>query len=89
MLQLSIYEPISALLYHLHARSQLDHAGFTVTQSHDIQREIWQKYIFVASMSGITTLMGASVRAILTTPESRTIYEKLLHEIFRIRRCTL
>ncbi|WP_231503532.1 hypothetical protein [Paenibacillus brasilensis] len=40
-------------------------------------------------MSGITTLMGASVRAILTTPESRTIYEKLLHEIFRIRRCTL
>ncbi|WP_068505040.1 ketopantoate reductase family protein [Paenibacillus kribbensis] len=66
--------------------SHLDHAGFTVTQSHDIQREIWQKYIFVASMSGITTLMGTSVGTILATPESRIIYEKLLHEIVTLVR---
>lgn len=66
--------------------SHLDHAGFTVTHSHDIQREIWQKYIFIASMSGITTLMGSSVGAILATPESRAIYERLLHEIVTLAR---
>ncbi|MNW49655.1 2-dehydropantoate 2-reductase [compost metagenome] len=61
--------------------NHLDHAGFTVARSHDIQREVWQKYIFVASLSAITTLMDASVGTILATAESRAIYEKLLHEI--------
>ncbi|MGW9529549.1 ketopantoate reductase family protein [Paenibacillus terrae] len=66
--------------------NHLDHAGFTVTQSQDIQREVWQKYIFVASLSGITTLMDASVGTILATAESRAIYEKLLHEMVTLAR---
>lgn len=66
--------------------SHLDHAGFIVTLSNHIQHEVWQKYIFVASLSGITTLMDTSVGTILTTPESRVIYEKLLHEIVTLAR---
>lgn len=59
----------------------LDMAGFTVTLSPDIQREVWQKYIFIASLSGITTLMDSSVGPILASPQSRGIYEQLLNEI--------
>jgi 2-dehydropantoate 2-reductase len=61
--------------------SHLDQAGFTVTLSSDIQREVWQKYIFVASLSGITTLMDSSVGPILATPVARAVYEQLLQEI--------
>ncbi|MDH6371628.1 2-dehydropantoate 2-reductase [Paenibacillus sp. PastF-3] len=61
--------------------SHLDHAGFTVSLSSAIQREVWQKYIFVASLSGITTLMDSSVGPIFASPKARAIYEQLLQEI--------
>jgi 2-dehydropantoate 2-reductase len=64
--------------------SHLDKAGFTVILSSDIQREVWQKYIFVASLSGITTLMDSSVGPILASSTARTIYEQLLNEIVSI-----
>jgi 2-dehydropantoate 2-reductase len=69
-----------ALLKHL------DNAGFTAVLSENIQRDIWQKYIFIASMSGITTLMGAPVGPILAIPSARATYERLLHEIVSIAR---
>ncbi|MCH6188347.1 MULTISPECIES: hypothetical protein [Paenibacillus] len=49
-------------------------AGFTVTHSHDIQREIWQKYIFVASMSG--TLLALANRN-MSYPILETVYARL------------
>jgi 2-dehydropantoate 2-reductase len=75
-----ISERTQTLLCHL------DNAGFTVTLSENIQRDIWQKYIFIASMSGITTLMSMPVGPILATPAARTVYERLLHEIVSIAR---
>lgn len=64
--------------------NHLNEAGFTVTLSSDIQREVWQKYVFVASLSGITTLMDSSVGPIFAIPNARAIYEQLLQEIVEI-----
>ncbi|MBT2287872.1 ketopantoate reductase family protein [Paenibacillus albidus] len=66
--------------------SHLNDAGFTVTLSPDIQREVWQKYIFVASLSGITTLMDCPVGPILALPRSRDVYKQLLKEIVALAR---
>ncbi|MMZ56877.1 2-dehydropantoate 2-reductase [compost metagenome] len=75
-----ISDRTDVLLHHL------DKAGFTATLSENIQRDIWQKYIFISSMSGITTLMGTPVGPILATPQARTVYERLVHEIVAIAR---
>lgn len=39
----------------------MDGAGFNIILSDNIQQGIWHKYIMIASMSGITTLMGAPI----------------------------
>lgn len=66
--------------------SHLNNAGFTVTLSPNIQQEVWQKYIFVASLSGITTLMDSSIGPILAVPQSRAIYGQLVNEIVALAR---
>ncbi|MFC3749722.1 ketopantoate reductase family protein [Paenibacillus sp. GCM10012306] len=66
--------------------SHLDQAGFTVVLSEDIQRVIWQKYVFIASFSGITTFMESPVGPILHTPEAMEIYSRLLKEIVTLAR---
>lgn len=75
-----ISERTTILLRHL------DKAGFTAILSKNIQRDIWQKYIFISSMSGITTLMGKAVGPILATPQARLVYERLVQEIVSIAR---
>ncbi|MHA6528948.1 ketopantoate reductase family protein [Paenibacillus sp. BAC0078] len=71
----------SRLLY-----NHLSNAGFTVTLSQNIQQEVWQKYIFVASLSGITTLMDSSIGPILAVPQSRAIFSQLVNEIVALAR---
>jgi 2-dehydropantoate 2-reductase len=66
--------------------SHLDSAGFTVVLSDDIQRVVWQKYVFIVSLSGITTMMDSPVGPIIMTPESRAIYTQLLNEIVSLAR---
>lgn len=66
--------------------NHLDQAGFSVLLSPEIQREVWRKYIFIAGLSGITTLMDSPVGPILGTPSSRNVYTRLLHEIVTIAR---
>lgn len=68
------------LLHHLEG------AQFAVKRSENIQRDIWQKYIFIASMSGITTLINAPVGPILSTAAARTVFERLVHEVVAIAR---
>ncbi|NUU62714.1 ketopantoate reductase family protein [Paenibacillus agri] len=66
--------------------SHLDGAGFTVVLSEDIQRVVWQKYVFISSFSGITTFMESPVGPILQTPEAMSVYSLLLKEIVTIAR---
>lgn len=66
--------------------SHLSDAGFTVTLSQNIQQEVWKKYIFIASFSGITTLMDSPIGPILAAPQCRAIYVRLVREIVDLAR---
>lgn len=61
----------------------MSHAGFNVKLSSSIQRDVWHKYIFISSMSGITSLMNAPIGPILADEHGRSIYRRLIAEIVR------
>ncbi|WP_027416840.1 ketopantoate reductase family protein [Aneurinibacillus terranovensis] len=62
----------------------MENAGFHVILSEHIQQDIWHKYIFIASMSGITSLMGAPVGSILDNAAGKQVYKKLISEVASI-----
>ncbi|MDM5155182.1 ketopantoate reductase family protein [Bacillus sp. DX1.1] len=64
--------------------SHFHDAGFNVTLSENIQRDIWHKYIFIASMSGVTTLMNAPIGPILSDENGQKIYRRLILEVTSI-----
>lgn len=66
--------------------SHLQRAHFNVTLSENVQTDIWQKYIFITGMSGITTLMQAPIGPILANAHGNATYEKLIRELVSIAR---
>lgn len=52
--------------------------------SDTINQELWHKYIFISTMSGITTLMRSPIGPIRETASGRKTIERLLSEIFKI-----
>ncbi|MEB3101325.1 ketopantoate reductase family protein [Ferviditalea candida] len=61
----------------------MSRAGFNVKLSGSIQRDVWHKYIFISSMSGITALMNAPIGPILANEHGRSVYRRLIAEIVR------
>ncbi|MED4202397.1 ketopantoate reductase family protein [Neobacillus mesonae] len=49
--------------------------------SDDISRDLWNKYLFISTMSGITTLMRAPIGPIREQSSGRAVITKLLEEI--------
>ena len=60
------------------------HAGFDARYSTKIRLEMWQKYIFISAMSGMTCLMNSSIGPILSAPYGKEMYQQLLEEIVSI-----
>lgn len=52
--------------------------------SDDINQELWHKYLFIATMSGITTLMRAPIGPIWEQAEGRSTIDQLLNELVSI-----
>ncbi|GHI00652.1 ketopantoate reductase family protein [Neobacillus kokaensis] len=52
--------------------------------SDNINRDLWNKYLFIATMSGITTLMRAPIGPIREEPSGRAVIAKLLEEIVSV-----
>ncbi|HJV46165.1 MAG TPA: ketopantoate reductase family protein [Bacillota bacterium] len=59
-------------------------AKFKSILSHDIKTAMWNKYVFIAGLSGITTLMYSSIGPILESPFGWETYGRLLNEISEI-----
>jgi 2-dehydropantoate 2-reductase len=55
-------------------------AGFNVKASERILQEMWEKWVFLASLAGSTCLMRAPVGVILATPDGQAIIERLFAE---------
>ena len=54
--------------------------------SDHINQELWQKYLFIATMSGITTLMRSPIGPIRENPSGRETLQRLLKEIIAVMR---
>lgn len=61
-------------------------AGVDLVIPADIQRAIWEKYVFLASFSGITALTRSAIGPILAEPQTRALYLAALEEACAVAR---
>lgn len=54
--------------------------------STDIEQELWDKFVFLTTLAGITSLMRASIGTILSTPAGERLILRLLEECKDIAR---
>lgn len=54
--------------------------------SDDIEREIWQKFVFLAALSGATTTMRQRIGPIRSHPQTRTFLLDLMREVVAVGR---
>jgi 2-dehydropantoate 2-reductase len=64
--------------------SHLSGTRAKVRTSDHILREMWNKYIFISTFSGITSLMKSSIGPILDAPYGKEVTRRLLSEIVTI-----
>ena len=57
------------------------HAEIKSALSEDVERIIWEKFIFLSSIATATTYFDATIQEILTDREKRQALEALVHEV--------
>jgi 2-dehydropantoate 2-reductase len=60
--------------------AQLDGAGFDAAASDNILQQMWEKWVFLATLASSTCLHRAAIGDILKTPDGRRIIEGILAE---------
>ncbi|MDA0675937.1 MAG: MerR family DNA-binding protein, partial [Proteobacteria bacterium] len=61
-------------------------AGIETTLSDNIERDIWNKFVFLSSASAISGLSGASVHAMMADRSARALFKAAMEEIVRLGR---
>ncbi|MBI2716653.1 MAG: 2-dehydropantoate 2-reductase [Rhizobiales bacterium] len=59
-------------------------AKIDVAIADDIERERWQKFIFLTAMAGATSALRSSIGPIVADPELRAFFRQLMQEAFAI-----
>jgi 2-dehydropantoate 2-reductase len=59
-------------------------AKLDIALSADIQRELWQKFIFLTAMAGSTATLRSSIGPIAADPELRGFFRALMEEAFSV-----
>jgi 2-dehydropantoate 2-reductase len=59
-------------------------ADVNVEIPHDIHTAMWDKFLFIASFSGVASITRAPVGAIRSVPETRRILQDVMEEIFAV-----
>jgi len=59
-------------------------AKLDVAIADDIERERWQKFIFLTAMAGATAALRSSIGPIMADPELRAFFRQLMEEAFAI-----
>ena len=54
----------------------------------DIRRAIWEKYVFLASLSGATTSMRSPIGPIRSNPQTRAFFLDLMREVVAVGRAS-
>lgn len=63
-------------------------ANFNLSLHENVRMAVWYKYILIAALSGITTLMRSPIGPILANNSGRTAFDRLLSEIVVIAKRT-
>lgn len=61
-------------------------AGIDVVQSADIGRAIWEKFVFLAPFSGVTSLLRQPIGAVRADEDGRWLYESAVEEVVAVAR---
>jgi len=59
-------------------------AKIDVTLSADIERELWEKFIFLTAMAGATATLRSPIGPILADPDTKTFIRQLMQEAFAV-----
>jgi 2-dehydropantoate 2-reductase len=70
----------------LELKEVFERAGVRVEVPNDIQAAMWEKFIFIASISGIGAITGAPVGIFRQLPETRQMLKQVLQEISAVSR---
>jgi 2-dehydropantoate 2-reductase len=54
----------------------------------DIRRAIWEKYVFLAALSGVTTTMRSTIGPIRANPQTRGFFLDLMREVVAVGRAS-
>lgn len=61
-------------------------AGIKATLSRDIQRTIWEKYLFISTIATLTSYLDTSIGGILAKNENLDLLHSLLDELIQVAR---
>jgi 2-dehydropantoate 2-reductase len=61
-------------------------AGIDATYSDDIERDRWEKFIFLAATSGATATMRSTLGPIMADPDTRAFFRKIMEEVHALAR---
>jgi len=61
-------------------------AGIDITISTDIERAIWEKFVFLSSFSGVTALTRLPKGPIMSDPDTRDLFNNALMEAIAVAR---
>ncbi len=59
-------------------------AGIDITLSPNIQRDRWQKFIFLSATSGATSVTRSTMGPILADPDTRALFRNIMAETFAV-----
>src|SRR6476620_4632352 len=59
-------------------------ANIDIQPQDDMNRERWQKFIFLSSMAGVNCLMREPIGKVLADPDTRAFYKKLMQECLAV-----
>jgi 2-dehydropantoate 2-reductase len=59
-------------------------ANIDIQPQDDMNRERWQKFIFLSSMAGVNCMMREPIGKILADPDTRAFYRKLMEECLAV-----
>jgi 2-dehydropantoate 2-reductase len=61
-------------------------AGIDIAVSEAIELELWQKFVFLSSLAGITAATRLPIGKLLTEPDTRGLFHSLLREVVGVGR---
>ena len=59
-------------------------AGIDIQPQEDMNRERWQKFIFLSSMAGVNCMTRQAIGKVLADPDTRTFYKRLMQECLAV-----